>query len=239
MLPYGFTYKLADMGQEGNSSLLVGVSMAGAEERSPDDRTGPDEPSDHSLLERFRHGSQDAATQIYLRYAHRLRALAEAQCSTELARRIDAEDIVQSVFGSFFRKASSGYYDVPAGEELWKLFLVIALNKIRAKGAFHRAAKRDIRMTSGGDLFDQAVASKTDQDKAAYIFLQLTINEALERLPPQHRHMVEYRIEGYDVNEIARKSGRSKRTVERILQESLKKLSDLLQEDEDRGTDSS
>ena len=46
------------------------------------------EPSDHSLLRRFRHGSQDAATQLYLRYAQRLRALAQAQCSAELARRV-------------------------------------------------------------------------------------------------------------------------------------------------------
>jgi len=170
-----------------------------------------------------------------VRYAHRLRALAEAQCSADLARRVDADDIVQSVFGSFFRRASHGYYDVPAGEELWKLFLVIALNKIRAKGAFHRAAKRDVRLTTGGDLFDQAVASQTNQDDAAYTFLQLTIDEALERLPPPHRHMVEYRIEGYEVAEIAQKTGRSKRTVERILQETRKTLGELLQGKEDDG----
>ena len=48
-------------------------------------------------------------------------------------------------WSSFFRKAGSGDYEVPHGEDLWKLFLVMALNKVRAKGAFHRAAKRDIR----------------------------------------------------------------------------------------------
>jgi RNA polymerase sigma-70 factor (ECF subfamily) len=99
-------------------------------------------------LLRLRLGNQDAALQLYLRYAHRLRALAKAQCSAELARRIDTEDIVQSVFGSFFRRAGQGYYDVPAGDELWKLLLVIALNKIRAQSAFHRAAKRDVRRTA-------------------------------------------------------------------------------------------
>ena len=65
---------------------------------------GGADPTDHSLLRRFRGGSEDAATQLYLRYAHRLRALARAKCAPDLAQRLDVEDIVQSVFGSFFRE---------------------------------------------------------------------------------------------------------------------------------------
>src|SRR5262245_11532311 len=95
-----------------------------------------EEPSDGSLLRRYRRGDQAAATRLYLRYANRLRALARARCSPDLAQRVDPDDIVQSVFRSFFRRARSGAYEVPDGEELWKLFLVIALNKIRAEGAF-------------------------------------------------------------------------------------------------------
>src|SRR5438067_12874851 len=84
-----------------------------------------DPPSDRSLLRRLRGGSEDAATQLYRRYAHRLRALARANTSAHLARRVDAEDIVQSVFRIFFAAASQGLYDVPAGEDPWKLLLVI------------------------------------------------------------------------------------------------------------------
>src|SRR5262249_3618200 len=114
-------------------------------------------PSDRSLLERLRQGSEGAAELLYARYAQRLRDLARAQCSPDLARRVEVDDIVQSVFGSFFRGASQGYYSLPAGEELWKLFLVISLNKIRAKGAYHRAAKRDARRTIGGVGFDHTL----------------------------------------------------------------------------------
>jgi RNA polymerase sigma-70 factor (ECF subfamily) len=98
----------------------------------------PDETaSDHSLLRRLRRGQGDAFTLLYLRYAERLRALAAAQSSPRLAARVDPEDIVQSVFRTFFRRAAQGQYDVPEGEEIWKLLLVIALNKIRALGAYH------------------------------------------------------------------------------------------------------
>src|SRR5689334_11735551 len=121
----------------------------------------PQEPiSDRSLLRRLQRGQSDASTELYLRYAQRLHALAVAQSSPELARRVDPEDIVQSVFRTFFRRANLGHYTVPDGEEIWKLLLVIALNKVRATGAFHRAAKRDVRRTTGGESFERAIESE-------------------------------------------------------------------------------
>jgi RNA polymerase sigma-70 factor (ECF subfamily) len=179
----------------------------------------------------LRQGNPHAATQIYQRYACRLRALVEAQCSAELARRVDADDIVQSVFLSFFHRASNGYYDVPEDEELWKLFLVIALNKIRAKGRYHRAAGRDVRMTVGSADFDQLPVARSNPDDGDLAFLQLVVAEALEKLPPQHKQIVTLRIEGHQVGEIAELVGRSHRTVERILQKARGRLTELLKGD--------
>jgi RNA polymerase sigma-70 factor (ECF subfamily) len=181
------------------------------------------------LLRRYRAGSQDAATQLYLRYARRLAALARVECGPDLNRRLDVEDIVQSVFGSFFRAVDRGDYDVPDGEELWQLFCVIALNKVRAKGLYHRAAKRDVRRTAGGEMLAHARVA-LPHDTAALAVLEMTVQEALERLPPSHRTMLELRTEGYEVLEIARKTGRAKRTVERILQEGRESLRALLAE---------
>src|SRR3954462_11365264 len=140
-----------------------------------------DAPSDRSLLRRLRGGSEDAATQLYRRYAHRLRALARANTSAHLARRVDAEDIVQSVFRIFFTAASQGLYDVPAGEDLWKLLLVIALNKIRAEGVFHRAAKRDVRATTELAPPDTG-PEPADDDEFATSFLRLVVSDTLEHL---------------------------------------------------------
>jgi RNA polymerase sigma-70 factor (ECF subfamily) len=185
--------------------------------------------SDRSLLERCRSGSEDAAVQLYRRYAQRLRDLARAQCSPDLARRVEADDIVQSVFGSFFRGVRQGYYDLPQGEDLWKLFLVIALNKIRARGAYFRAAKRDIRRTVGGGWYDHTLESVASGDESAQAALQLAVDDALDRVPPGHRDAVRLRIEGFEVAEIARRLGRSKRSTERLLQEARQRLTELLQ----------
>jgi RNA polymerase sigma-70 factor (ECF subfamily) len=185
-------------------------------------------PSDRSLLRRFRAGQDDAATQLYLRYASRLHALAAAQCGSDLAARVDPEDIVQSVFRTFFRRAAQGHYDVPEEEELWKLFLVIALHKIRDTASYHRAAKRDVAATATGAAFDHAAERRASPDETALATLRLVIAEILDGLPASLRPIVELRIEGYEVQEIADRTGRSRRSVERALQDFRTRLRDLI-----------
>jgi RNA polymerase sigma-70 factor (ECF subfamily) len=186
-------------------------------------------PSDRSLLRRFRGGQPDAATELYLRYAERLRALAVGQVAPDLATRLDPDDIVQSVFRTFFRRAAQGQYDVPEGEDLWKLFLIIGLHKVRSAATFHRAAKRDVRATATG------LIAPTEQlaapDEMALATLRMVIDEVLNALPPSMRAIVELRIDGHEVEEIAQRTQRSRRSVERALQEFRARLSPLIRED--------
>jgi RNA polymerase sigma factor (sigma-70 family) len=202
------------------------------EERGPQ----PDMPSrefisDQSLLRRIQSGHSDASTQLYLRYAQRLQALVASKSSPDLARRVDAEDIVQSVFRTFFRRAALGDYSVPEGEQLWKLLLVIALNKVRAEGAYHRAAKRDVRQTRGGEAFEQAIESGRGNDEIALATLRMVIEDLLAGMPEANRRVIELRIEGNEVKEITELTQRSKRTVERVLQSFRARLEALVHED--------
>lgn len=191
-----------------------------------------DEVSDRSLVRRLRTGSQDAATQLYLRYAKRLHGLTRAKCSPDLASRVDSEDIVQSVFRTFFRRVQKGEYDVPDGEELWKLFLVIGLNKIQSVGTFHRAAKRDVRASHGSDVLDRTVESAEESDETSLSILKMSIDQVIGKLSPSHREIIQLRIEGHEVAPIAERLGRSKRSVERILQGFRDELAGQIREDE-------
>lgn len=171
---------------------------------------------DHQLMQRLHGGDRGAATAIYVRYAERLLNVAQRNTPVDLRGRFDPEDVVQSVFRTFFRRAASGAYAVPEGEELWKLFLVIALNKIRRLGAFHRSAKRDIGKTA---VLEAPVAESTEPTSEDSLrILEMTINEVIARLPEHAQQMVRLRIEGCDVAAIAAQSARSKRSVERVLQ---------------------
>jgi RNA polymerase sigma-70 factor, ECF subfamily len=190
------------------------------------------EPSDCTLLTRFRRGEEDAATAIYLRYAKRLQLLARSRSGKDLLVRVDPEDVVQSVFRTFFRRAAEGHYAIPDGEELWKLFLVIALNKVRELGEFHRAAKRDVGHTTALDRLDEFTSRPQASDEQAYGVLRMTINELLDNMPDAQQRMVMMRIEGHGIDEIAQATRRAKRSVERVLQRFRSRLGETLREDE-------
>ena len=170
-------------------------------------------------------GEQDAATELYARYAARLRGLARTWIGDDLQPRFDADDVLQSVFRTFFRRAAAGQYQVPEGEELWSLLLVIALNKLRGLAAHHRAAKRSVRSTAAFELAE----GRTDptEEEAGQI-LRLLVAELLEELPPASARLVELRITGHSVDEIAAATERSKRTVERVLQSFRARLQELI-----------
>lgn len=188
------------------------------------------EGTDHSLLRRIRSGHSDAATDLYRRYARRIQALARKQIGPALGNRVEPDEIVQSVFRTFFRRLTEGHYDVPAGEEIWGLFLVMALNKVRSAARFHGQERRDMGRTERLSHDDQL---KTNDDDL--VTLQQVIGELLDDLPESHRDVVSLRIDGYTVEEISSKTGLSKRTAERVLQRFRKKLS--IEIDLDGGTD--
>lgn len=172
----------------------------------------PTEQSDTELLNRLEDGCEDAATELYHRYADRLIRLADRKSSEKVLHRVGAEDIVQSVFRTFFRRAATGHYRLPDGDELWKLFLVISLNKIRTKAGFHQAKKRDVSRTQTLGDYQPAGADTTAE------ILRLTIEELISGLPEKHQGVVRDRISGYEVQEMSSRHNLSRRTVERILQ---------------------
>lgn len=187
--------------------------------------------TDHSLLRRFRDGEEDAATRLYLRYAARLQALPSNQTSDQLASRFDPDDVVQSVFRTFFRRVSEGLYDVPPGEELWGLFLVLSLNKIRGLGRHHGAVKRDAKKTLGSDALAKLEKHEV-HDETSLTILKMVVHELLDELPEKNRPVIELRVSGHGVDEIAAKTKRSKRTVERLLGDFRKKLSGLIDKED-------
>jgi RNA polymerase sigma-70 factor (ECF subfamily) len=189
----------------------------------------PDEPAgDRSLVLRVQSGDQQAAVELYRRYAERLRGLVRVKGSVDLLRHVGEEDILQSVFGSFFRAAQRGYYDVPPGGELWHLLALITLNKIRAKGVFYRAARRDIQQTVSGEGLEQVAEYGPGSDEAAFTLLQIAVEETLAPFTDVQKVIVRLRMDGHEVADIAAKTGRSRRTVERTLQDFRRKLSDQL-----------
>jgi RNA polymerase sigma-70 factor, ECF subfamily len=171
--------------------------------------------TDASLIRRARGGDQAAATRIHARYERRLRGLARRRLNDELAPRVDPEDVVQSAMKSFFRAAIDGAYTVPKSGELWQLLAAITRHKVRRATVRHTAEKRDARRTSGGD----AVRHLVGDDPRPAAELRMLVEEMLADYSVGERQVVHLRMEGHMVAQIAEQCARSKRTVERVLQE--------------------
>lgn len=181
-------------------------------------------PTDQLLVQDLRSGCADAGQALYERYGSRLLALAEGRLSADVRQSVDATDIVQSVFRRFLTAAGRGNYDVPAGDDLWDLLATITVNRIRSEVTYQRAAKRDRRRTGGAGAPPVEELSGPD----ARGQLEVGVREILSRLPETHRQVVGFRLDGYEVAEIAQLMGRSKRTIERVLQEARGLLNHLM-----------
>src|SRR5262249_11157232 len=108
--------------------------------RSGASRMGANDPSQDDLAGRLQDGDDRAARELFARYAHRLAVLAERHLSDNLAARVDGEDVVQSVFRTFFRRCARGEFQIDSSAQLWRLLVKITVRKARAKARQHTAA---------------------------------------------------------------------------------------------------
>jgi RNA polymerase sigma-70 factor (ECF subfamily) len=175
------------------------------------------------LVVRWRQGDAQAADELFRRYAGRLLALAQSRLSEKLALRVDAEDVVQSVYRSFFAHARAGRYVFERSGDLWKLLVAITLHKVRGQAEFHTANKRSMEreQPSVDGTADwegmpmQALTRQPTPLEAAALADEL--EQVMRRLDPAQRRMFEMRLQGYSLEEIAAECDCSVRTVKRGL----------------------
>ncbi len=167
--------------------------------------------SDRQLLELARAGDRDSANELCKRYADRLRELAVRRTSGST---VEADEVVQSTLRTFFAGVGRGLYDLPEGEDLWALLVVAALNKIRSYARSASAAKRD-----RSRRIDDAAMAETIPDRGAPDpALLAATRDILNGMGSLERELIELRLAGHTIDDIALKLDRSKRTIERTLQ---------------------
>src|SRR5262249_28310606 len=98
-----------------------------------------------ALIGRLRAGDEEAAAEVFNRFAHRLIGLARAQLEQGIRRKEDPEDIVQSVYRSFFRRQQAGQLQLDSWESLWVVLTVITLRKCGNRIEYFHAARRDVQ----------------------------------------------------------------------------------------------
>lgn len=172
------------------------------------------------LLRRCRSGDNAAAEAIYQRYAERLLALARSRLSPKLARRVDADDVVQSTYRSFFVRAREGQFTVDEDGDLWRLLATITLHKLGRQAKRHRAARRSLdREAPDADGVLLAELAAREPSPADVVAAAEELHWLMSQLDSTHRQAVQLRLQGLTIGEVAAAIGRSERTVRRWLAE--------------------
>lgn len=199
-----------------------------------DESFNPVDDASVRLINRWKQGDETAAGEIFDRYVSRLIALAASRISPGLARRVEAEDVVQSVYRSFFARLGDERLTVEASGQLWGLLAAITINKVRAKARFHAADKRDVQAESSVSasgrchgLSPMDMAHEPTSDEIAELSEQY--QSALNGLSPIGRQVFELFLQNESVDSIAKTIRRSTRTVRRELEQIRTALLDALQ----------
>jgi RNA polymerase sigma-70 factor (ECF subfamily) len=174
----------------------------------------PDPPLT-DLLPLLPAGDDRAARAVFDRYSDRLVRLAGRHLSPRLAGRVDPEDVVQSVFRTFFRRGTDGEFHLDGSAQLWQLLVKITVLKARAKARYHTADRRDAgaeRAPAAG--FDPA-APEPGPEEAAILVDQ--IDALLRGLPPVYARVLGLRLQGRTVTDAADELNLSRQTVHRAL----------------------
>lgn len=180
------------------------------------------EPADdQDLIRRLRSGSDTAAREVFDRYVERLLLLSKRRIGQRMNSRVDPEDVVQSVFRTFFTRMKKDQFEVGAEDDLFKLLVRITVHKTLRQIAHHKAAKRDPSQEAGhGDdaheMLMQAMDSEPSPETVVTFMDQL--EHFLGRLPPQDRQILELRVQGFSTDEIAEQIGSYDRKVRRVLE---------------------
>jgi RNA polymerase sigma-70 factor (ECF subfamily) len=177
-------------------------------------------PTDpQTLLNLLRRGDEQAAQQVFDAYVNSLLKLARKRISQRLNRRVDPEDIVQSVFRTFFRRVKEGQLQIVEEDDLGKLLTCMTTRKALRQVAKHTAAKRDCSREGDPDapIAMEDVAAVEPSPEVVVAFLDL-LEHFLGSLRPQDRQILELRLEDYGTLEIARILGTSDRHVRRALE---------------------
>lgn len=175
------------------------------------------------LVARFQNGDDQAAGKLFRRHVEQLVRLTQSRISTRLVRRIDAEDVVQSVYGDFFEGAKKGNYILERSGDLWRLLVGITMNKLRKQFEFHAADKRDYQREQnfgGDDSTGQAEWQPPSPDASHPEIIAIVdqLEHFLQKLKPSLRSILELRLQGHSVQEIAEYVQLSDRHVRRELE---------------------
>lgn len=174
------------------------------------------------MINGLRDGDQQACSDFWHKYGPMLQGVAQKQLSERLQRRVGSDDVVQSACRTFFRRVSSGQFELPDADALWRLMCAITLTKARRAARDHSRLKRGMASEqyldaspedSVGKRMELPGNEQTPLDAAEF---SDQMDKLLSNLSPQECQVLDLKLQHHTNDEIAAQMNCSERTVRRL-----------------------
>jgi RNA polymerase sigma-70 factor (ECF subfamily) len=161
-----------------------------------------------TFMRRIRSGDGSAAEELVRLYEPVIRREVRLRLEDRrLYRVFDSMDVCQSVLGSFFLRAAAGQYDLERPEQLVRLLVTMARNKLASAARDHHRQRRDQRrIAADGEARLAGVADLRPGPDSAVAGQEL-LRRFREELTDEERQIVDLRGDGLGWSEIATRLG--------------------------------
>jgi RNA polymerase sigma factor (sigma-70 family) len=180
------------------------------------------------LVRRVRSGDSLAAEELVRTYEPEVRrAIRVRLTDARLRRLVDSVDICQSVLAGFFVRTAAGQFDLQTPQQLMRLLVTMARNRVIDWARHAQADRRDGSRQISLDLENGEPRPIADAEPGP---VSVAVNRELleqvrNQLSPAERLLMEQRAAGIEWEDIARQLGEQPNTVRMRLTRALDRVS--------------
>jgi RNA polymerase sigma-70 factor (ECF subfamily) len=163
------------------------------------------------VLAKLRCQDDDAASRVFHRFANRLIGLARGQLDPRILRKVDPEDIVQSVMRSVLLRIGEGQFDLGDWDSLWGLLTRVTVHKCHKWVDHYQAQRRQVKREAGLSAGWQIVDREPHPSEA--VVLAETLQQVLDGLNDQETAIVRMSLQGTSGKSAAGSAVRRARSI--------------------------
>lgn len=177
-----------------------------------------------SLMNELRNARSDAAAaQLVAKYQEFVVSVVRQYMGKQIRRRFDSIDFTQQVWASFFRRYPQ-LDDFNEPDNLKAFLRTLAQNKVidQTRRNLKRKSDKDVRERSLPTNANATVPEIQGEDPTASQWAQANETRAMmfdrvKHQPPHYRRVIELRLDGLTIEEIASVVKKNEKTVRRII----------------------
>ena len=169
-----------------------------------------DAPSFADFIQRIRTGDDQAAEELVRRYEPLIRReVRQRILDKRLNRAFDSMDVCQSVLASFFVRAATGEYDLDEPQQLIRLLVTMARNKLVSKARLEHRQRSDNRRVTVTDPLAMEELTDVQPSPSEVLSRRELLARMRTSLTDEEREIADLRGQGLAWEQIAERLGGS------------------------------